>query len=366
MSGLRGLAIAAVLLSSCYFETPTSAPVDASVDAADEVDESEAGLADGGMDADTEDADAESEDSGPTCACDAGNPICIVATGTCVECTEARHCTAQAPVCSANRCVGCSTGSDCSAYAATPACHSGDGKCVECTAESFAACKASTPVCDAASQKCVACNVNADCKEATKPICENHLCRACTSKVDCASQSKVCRVETGECVACTPDKDAMQENCSNGKACHPTTFTCTGAARNSLDVCTSCISDSECLPGSRCVATQFMSSPHGTYCLIQPPSSGMCPNRYKTARSATSVLQVTAEYCFPNETFTTCEGIREFGNVCSSNPECGANDLANDALCNGGACTYGCDSDRDCSTSARCFNDVSGSYCKTN
>jgi hypothetical protein len=367
MSGSRRLAIGALLLASCYFETPTHAP--GSEDAGDAIDESEAGLADGGMDADTEDADTEPADSGPVCACEGAKPACIVETGTCVECSEARHCTAQAPVCSGNRCVGCTTTTDCSSYTATPACRASDGKCVECTADSFAACKGSTPVCDATSQKCVACNVNADCKEATKPICENHLCRACSSKSDCAPQGKVCRVETGACVACIPDKDApMQENCSNGKACDPTAFTCTGADRQTISVCSSCISDSECVAGSRCVSTQFKGSPHGNYCLIQQ-ATGICPNRYKAKRSAVSTLGASADYCFPNDSFTTCEGVREFGTACPSNPaECGANDLADDGLCQGGLCTYGCDSDRDCSSSAAgsCFNDVSGSYCKTN
>lgn len=365
---MQRLVIGAVLLGGCYFETPTHS----AEDAGGAPDESDSGPEDAGMDAESEQDDAQTapEDSAaaPICACDAGAPICIEATATCVECTEPSHCTAQAPACRTSRCVGCSVSADCSGYASTPACRPSDGKCVECTAESATACKGSTPVCDAANQKCVACNANTDCKDSTKPICDNHQCRPCTSKADCASQSKVCRVDTGACVDCVPDKDnPEQENCPNGNACNPMTFTCSGAQRNKRAVCTSCISDSECVMGARCLATQFKGNPRGMYCLIEQMSDDPCMNRYRIKRSATSVLNVTANYCFPDEALTTCEAISEYGTLCPNNPsECGANDLTNDALCKDGSCTYPCGSDRDCPSGAAgsCFTDSTSSYCK--
>jgi hypothetical protein len=249
-------------------------------------------------------------------------------------------------------------------------CAPGTG-CVACTDSDSSKCDLSTPVCLTGGNTCVQCNEAVDCGDPLKPICDDHECRACTTDNDCAGDGKVCREDTGECVACEPNKeDPAQENCDNGNACDPTAFTCTGAPRGTLNGCAKCVSDNECLAGARCVPTSFEGLPYGTYCLEQK-DSGACPNRFAAKRTATSTLGHEASYCFPDDQFATCEAISNFQNLCEEDGECGAEGV-DDGLCKDNRCTYGCDSESDCSgpmsppAPPNCIGVGGAQYCNPN
>ncbi|HEY6881589.1 MAG TPA: hypothetical protein VI299_26365 [Polyangiales bacterium] len=284
--------------------------------------------------------------------------------GLCVECESNAECTSgSAPLCVNNTCRGCAQDGDCARFATTPVCGPA-GACVACRADAPALCTAQNEVCIAGGNSCTSCNVNADCKQPTKPICEAHACRACTADTDCAGAGQVCHESTGRCVACKPNaQNPALENCANGNACDPNALTCTGRARRSLDRCgitevsgaaaVRCVSDSECKEGLRCVATQFpVGQAYGSYCLQTRPEGG-CPLQYRVQRSLTSALGVSATYCLPNDAFTTCDGLRSFALECASDADCGASGVA-DGLCVGagmgakGRCSYGCSSALDC------------------
>jgi hypothetical protein len=99
--------------------------------------------------------------------CKAPSGVCDPASGACVECTASATCTdAKAPFCSGNRCVGCGQAAPqtCGALvAARPVC-APDGSCVECTA-------------------------SAECaRDASKPICVDRICQACTSDAQCVAK----------------------------------------------------------------------------------------------------------------------------------------------------------------------------------
>lgn len=282
--------------------------------------------------------------------------------GTCDPCVENAQCPASDPVCSDHACKGCSEASDCSVRTATPACDAKSGACVECTATDSSKCTLTNQVCRAGATECVQCNENADCKGATKPICGgDNACHGCRFDSECQDASPFCVEETGECVACEPNKDDPSlENCANGNACDPTTFTCTGALRRTLSTCDQCLTDSECTDGTKCVSTTFSGSPHGHYCLlIAADSPTLCPNQYAARRTANSVLGVNDEYCFPNDTFTTCEAVVAFKAACAVDADCGAGGL-DDGLCKDNVCTYGCDGARDCSGSTSMANKCIG------
>jgi hypothetical protein len=304
-----------------------------------------------------------------------GGEYCSAAM-TCVQCLESASCAVTDPVCTGNACVGCAKKADCVARSATPACDAPSGDCVECTASDAVKCAASSEVCKAGGTECVQCNVNADCKDGTKPICgTNNLCRGCTVESDCQGDGKVCREATGECVACEPNKDDPSlENCQASASCEPGKYPCTGRKRRSIGVCgkpidpgdleiARCKTDSECIAGHRCIAADFKGQPYGSYCL-QQIGSGTCPARFSSRRSATSALGVQDFYCFPDTNFTTCEAVWSFGQGCSADTTCGAEGV-DDALCRDSKCTWECNTQDDCSGSNNCLA-FSPQYCNPN
>lgn len=70
-----------------------------------------------------------------------------------VECFGAGDCTAAAPVCTANACVGCTANGECAGHAGLPAC-TGDGSCGQCNATEdsectgASACNVTTNLCE--------------------------------------------------------------------------------------------------------------------------------------------------------------------------------------------------------------------------
>lgn len=359
------------LLWACYADPATHA-VNQEAEVID--DESDANVPDASLDADikTDGAADGKVDAGP-CMC--GEPGCSDAG--CLECSDKVACGNSEPVCNNGQCRGCTKPADCTGRAGALICQASSGACVECTAEEQKACTDAGKVCKTNATQCVECNVSADCKGAAKPICEANVCRPCAVDNDCSPMGKVCNQSNGQCVACKPNKDAPeQENCSNGESCNPQTFACTAEPRRSLGFCgrsndTSkkapirCVTDSECIEGHRCVQTNFpQGMPYGTYCLRQIGSQ-LCPNRAAVRRQATSTLGVTDFYCFPNDKYTTCEGVLSFRDACTLSDECGRSGVS-DGRCESQRCTYGCDSNVDCTGSNNCIGPQEAPYCNPN
>jgi hypothetical protein len=315
------LATSLALLAGCYVETPTS-PVESELPIID----ADAAMPAAEVDAAAPETDAGTagEDAAAACACSGDTPYCV-----------------------------------------------GDDACGACRMDHPDDCSEGAPHCQPDTHTCVACLGQEHCTDPGQPVCgAEGRCGGCSSSADCSgfADTPVCDTAHGACVACVPNpQDPSAEGCANGNACDPTTFTCTGAPRASLSSCGACVSDSECLRGNRCVETSFHGKPHGQYCL--PEASAMCPLQYAAQRAALSTLGVASDYCFPDDKFTTCEGLTHFQDGCSSNAACGAAGL-DDGICDVATsrCTYGCDSGSDCSGgTGSCIGSASaGLYCRMN
>jgi hypothetical protein len=259
------------------------------------------------------------------------------------SCERSPQCAATTPVCHDGSCIGCSNDMDCARLStvALPACAKG-GACVECT-------------------------TNNHCLNPKKPVCgASDTCEGpCTSDLDCEHTSTAwstphCELGEGKCVACIPGALEV-EQCENGNACDPVTMTCTGKPRKSVQNCFPCSTDTECATGLNCVATTSPQAPHEKYCVLRK-DTGACPNQFSAKRMATSVLGVSAPYCFPDEQLTTCEAVRAFSTVCSGPGTCPPGGLCEGTI-GDKRCTYECDGPSDCSKS--CVS-VAPAYCSQN
>jgi hypothetical protein len=134
-------------------------------------------------------------------------PVCMEATGACVECASSADCHGDAGtgVCSptTNRCVECNDNTNCTADPAKGFCVK--NACTGCQAAGAGVCTGAKPMCATTGGsigQCVECNGNSDCKVGTKPVCDANQCRACKKDLECAgaSQAGVCGLD-GSCPA---------------------------------------------------------------------------------------------------------------------------------------------------------------------
>ncbi|RMG18597.1 MAG: hypothetical protein D6729_06840 [Deltaproteobacteria bacterium] len=200
-------------------------------------------------------ADGRCTDAPAACISDAdcksaSAPYCDTVTAECVACLSNEHCAGFGQVCEAGSCV-------------TPTTCNDDAQCTD----------PARPRCDPAGGTCVACLEDTDCDVAARQTCDTatHVCVdfvPCQDDSDCDGDpgGPVCRVETGECVACLEDADCIV---GTGRVCDPSTFTCTGGTRcvtdagcqglptgrcdDRLQLCVECLSSADCKPvGSTC------------------------------------------------------------------------------------------------------------------
>jgi hypothetical protein len=132
-------------------------------------------------------------------------PVCMEATGACVECVSSADCHGDAGtgVCSptTNRCVECNDNTNCTTDPAKAFCVK--NACTGCQGAGAGACTGAKPMCATTGNsigQCVECNGNSDCKVGTKPVCDANQCRACQKDVECSGTSLagVCGLE-GSC-----------------------------------------------------------------------------------------------------------------------------------------------------------------------
>lgn len=211
--------------------------------------------------------DAEGSLEGAGCEfCPEDRPQCDLTRYTCVECTESKHCSEDAPICNADRaCVPCAADQECPSSA--PRCDT-DGRCVGC--EEDRDCRPEAPTCQRG--RCIQCFQDQDCSgaqpycsqgscvecqqdiECLSGRCEDGICRGCRDDADCAAG--LCD-DAGRCVACLQDGD-----CGGGQLCAPD-----GACVGCLDDA-GCQEMERCEPVSRvCVSCDPAGDPRALTCL---------------------------------------------------------------------------------------------------
>jgi hypothetical protein len=232
-------------------------------------------------------------------------------------------------------------------------------------------CEGEARLCDEGSRACVACLSDDDCQDTEAGHCVAGECGICGKDEHCEhfdDAHRQCDPADGACVGCSVATEAA--DCGEF-TCDPSTRQCTTVERNTLDPCEPCVSDTQCKSAngteSRCVPTNFMGMPHGTYCLSDRTTmaNDACVSPLGGPVTLTSVGGVKASYCAPNFAVTTCELVLQFGDTCDDDDDCGAPGKE-DGLCRdeGGTsrCTYGCTFGTDCPTGRSCVQ-VSPKYC---
>ena len=299
------LLIGIALFAGCLTPPERVPPRDAGVDAvSDEPDV-------GGVDDVTLAEDLLDHDAPPPCGGCAGELVCHVDTGSCVECV---------------------TGADCA-----------------------------SGVCEPVSTTCVDCIDPSSCVSASASRCaDNFECTSCLVDDDCAHISDRTACANGTCVACTATNDT---GC-DGNACNPRTLTCTSTPIRSLETCEPCVTDNECATGWFCVVmefdTQVRHNGESGYCLRVLDQSPCEPGtRVTTMSQLPSIDDPTIRsFCSPRQNLTTCEALLDWRKDCETDDDCGAE--PGDARCaeldglSEKLCTYPCQDPSDCLDSAVC------------
>lgn len=202
--------------------------------------------------------------------------------------------------------------------------------------------------CDISPLECVRCLSNDNCP-ASSPVCEQGNCTACRSDADCGAQTELPVCHNGSCVQCTETK---KQEC-NGRTCNPATNTCTQTLIASVSTCERCVSNDDCRWDSEdCVKMKFrgVERPDG-YCLYRA-NEFACSRPYGVRVDRPTISGgLSTSYCTVNEDELTCEALKEYGDFCTKDDDCGAPNL-NDGLCkpfsDANRCTFACTAPDDC------------------
>jgi hypothetical protein len=331
---------------------------------------------------------------GGPCApgCPDAMPVCLDATGACVECASDSHCHgAGAPICDRERhvCVQCSENAHCDE--SVPHCDPTSGECAECLrredcedpekphcdADSHtctgcvenADCGGSTPLCNQGAQRCVECLAPADCTDPAKPQCAGGVCMPCSDDRACAGRAETTLCDTdpaspsaGRCIECTASNEAP----CHGTVCDPVARSCTDRLPASKGTCHECIADSECVADHRCVALEYQGQPREhAYCMKRTAAGCARPFAATPLTRASRSGAAAETYCGIDELSTTCEAITAL----VDDTACGEHDaacVAPGAMCrsvNGveNRCTYSCGAASQCPAGFTCGAGYCGS-----
>lgn len=308
-------------------------------------------------------------DAGPRCSCtDAAAPICIEATGACVQCRNALDCApGEHCLVATGQCVGCLDVSHCAGRASASFCEPATNECSGCRDGVDGDCN-NVPglnVCQLGT--CVQCagTRRAACGETAAACGASFSCEGCKADADCQRFSKVCDEATGSCVACTVDSEAAQ---CGGKSCNPATHACTQTDRASVELCSRCVADSECKPDHRCIPMNFQGASRGGYCMKRV--TGGCSPPFGVPIKRASLSGAAAEdYCGISEGKTSCEAVLALRSdrVCADGQasQCGAEG----AVCGNvnhltpPRCSYACDVSAECPAPFPCPMSGMDKYC---
>lgn len=301
---------------------------------------------DGGMDSG---GDTGGDPCGGTC--EGEMPFCDTESGSCVQCLEASHCDADAPVCGADgMCAACTAMSDCSAYPDTPLCNDGgDGACVACVGHGDCP-DAAAAQCDPGSNTCVPCDDSVQCTEAGEGVCDESGA-------------------SGVCVECNAD----DESACGTDVCHVEAMTCTDTPAGDTGLCSPCVSDRQCMDGQVCAPMDYRDADTpltdlGHFCLWREDASvgggpdGSCTRvpPYAQAEDVTTLSGASSRVC--SLAVSTCAALQDFRAMDCDTPfdsdaDCGEG--LGDGLCRMfddvvNRCTTRCSSSDDCEPGHAC------------
>lgn len=213
--------------------------------------------------------------------------------------------------------------------------------------------------CTSAPGMCVQCLGNDDCP-ADNPVCQNGTCTGCRTDADCAGKTGFSVCSEGSCVVCTEDK----KDACGGRTCNPETNVCTNTSIGAVGVCGLCVTDDDCETGSACAPMFFQGVKRPTaYCLFTR-DLGPCYQPFPIQVSRTTVSNEELVLCAFDENLATCEAYLQYGDLCDTDEDCGAQDL-NDGLCKpflgDDRCTYLCNSSWECPNAVP---PVCATYCR--
>jgi hypothetical protein len=157
----------------------------------------------------------------------AARPHCDTTTNTCVQCAGASgdsECAAPTPYCVGDKCVQCTTTTNCGG---TDVCNAENRCVVSCTPDG-GQCAAPEAVCNPATTTCVQCLTSTDCMGAVRPACNTttNTCVECTTSTQCAGNGGgevVCNPATDTCVQCTESSQCMN---TARPVCNPEVHEC--------------------------------------------------------------------------------------------------------------------------------------------
>jgi hypothetical protein len=344
---------------------PAAGDLDASADPDAEPD------AEPDLDASDEAREDAQPDTRPACTCaDPEQPICIEATGRCVQCRETKDCAAGKHCLAATgQCVGCLDASHCAGKASASFCDPATNACTGCREGVDADCNNVPGLNVCQGRACVQCaGARRDaCGEAAPACSASFSCEACKADSDCQRFGKVCDEGKRACVACTIDSEAAQ--CGNN-SCNPATQACTGTDRGSVDLCGRCLADSECKADHRCISMNFQGASRGGFCMKRASNGGCSPPFGAAPIKRASLSGAAAEdYCGIAEAVTSCEAVLALlaDRTCPAGQasQCGAEG----AVCGNvnhltpPRCTYVCETSIDCPANSPCPMSGTDKYC---
>ena len=254
------------------------------------------------------------------CASTPATPVCDTATRACVGCLSSDDCSGGTAVCnnSTRTCVECATDAQCTSVP-RPFCSSA-GACVGCTlapagATACARKDAAHPVCGT-SGACVECAADADCHDASRPLCA---------------------AATATCVPCSMGAPSGAAACAKKDPAHP--------ACGSTGACVECGTDADCRDASRAFCAA-----NGTCvgCAQAPAGAGACAARDRGKPA-----------CAPTGACVTCVSNADCPNttpICSGSNACGP--CSKDGDCSGRSGPGVCMSHQD----GRCADDAETLY----
>ncbi len=292
--------------------------------------------------------------------------VCV--TGQCVECRSAADC-GEDLYCVANACVACRSERDCDTESAS-FCNA--GTCEPCQTSEQCAHLGDAPLC--VSGVCGACATNADCADASASFCDptTLTCEPCSTNADCGHLSGTGICDAGECVECLDDDETTRAACvvnGVGRSCDPTTRTCTDTEVESVGLCNSCVTQSECRVGLGCIETTFRDSndqvtPVGSYCLREQSPDGSCGRVFQPTQETPVGRDVDGGYCTLPPGLTTCEVFQRFGRNCNDDTSCTDDSGLGNPVCGGNSrCTYACATSDQCPNTFTCSDALTPNRC---